>query len=658
MKSMLKIFVSYPINKSNEPTHTKEIISQIKGAIRERGWHARESMEYKNVTSIREKMYNELIEADAVIIDATSSDPNVMYEAGFCSALGIPTIILINRDTFDGEYKERVKAYFDYVDLDKKKTTASGYGDIEYFEYSHKELENEEGEFGFKLGALLDKLAENGCLAYEAVQLRRESKKIFKLTGDFIQKYKWTDPLLDFISAWFTYQVKEFKNMGMNTFRADSYQYSEFLSIFKTFEERRVKAVANVSADEEKFWLYSPQPPAMPPCERIFLMDWKDFRNPELFNRLANTMTLHAGKYKVRFGEVSILPGHNPLDKNAKEGQLLLMPPDLVGGYVDDDGRTFLKVLKDEQVYHKAEEYYSRLVDKTIEVTSQQKPHDIRELWLEKEGIGKWKPDWDEAKLPMDYYENYDKNIRCWIPYYEKFIERCSFWVINEIERLNGSARRELEILEVGFGTGALTSALLEWIDNLNRPFQKPGHVDIPIKAYWGVDSSGAMIEKLYSRCPELKDMADRFFRRGRFWEDLPPEIPNSKKFDVVCGSLVLHDILDENPGHRVKKFLRQCAGRLKPGGSVVFADVFWDNNPDDRKKQMANWKDAMRESGMSLRDIDVFIKYNDEMINTVTEEQLNSAAELTGFLEPGIETGVNGDRKYPFKVLVLRLKE
>src|SRR5205807_281803 len=97
----------------------------------------------------------------------------------------------------------------------------------------------------------------------------------------------------------------------------------------------------------------------------------------------------------------------------------------------------------------------------------------ILRAWMLKDKVGMWKSDWKEVeRRDASYFINYDMHIRVWVPYYDQLIAQAAGIIQREIARLMRLNHHSLELLEVGYGTGALTVPLVSWLETLNRPFE------------------------------------------------------------------------------------------------------------------------------------------------------------------------------------------
>ena len=114
-------------------------------------------------------------------------------------------------------------------------------------------------------------------------------------------------------------------------------------------------------------------------------------------------------------------------------------------------------------------------------------------------------------------------------------------------------------ILDLGFGTGALTSWLYD------RGYE-----------IWGQDFSPRMLELARARMPEAHLFC------GDFGRGLAPELL-TQRYDAVISTYALHHLTDAEK----VSLLGTLRGLLKPGGKVLIGDVaFADQAAMDRCRQ------------------------------------------------------------------------
>src|SRR6185436_11224922 len=131
------------------------------------------------------------------------------------------------------------------------------------------------------------------------------------------------------------------------------------------------------------------------------------------------------------------------------------------------------------------------------------------------------------------------------------------------------------------------------------------------------------------------------------------PAVLNNAPYDLICSSLVLHDMIGKQPQQAVGRVVQQTSKYLSDGGCLIFADVFIES--ESREEQIAYWRKKMSQQGLSQASIKIFMDENPEMLNTVTLEQLGEVAKENGFLPPELKGVPATTSQWPFRVLVMK---
>ena len=150
-------------------------------------------------------------------------------------------------------------------------------------------------------------------------------------------------------------------------------------------------------------------------------------------------------------------------------------------------------------------------------------------------------------------------------------------------------------VLDLGFGTGALTAQLYE------RGCE-----------VWGQDFSPRMLELARERMPEAHLFC------GDFARSLCAELLD-QRYDAVVSTYALHHLTDEQK----VPLLRTLQGLLRPGGKILIGDVaFPDGAALDR---------CRRESGDEWDDEEHYFVYEDlrRALPELTFAQLSPCAGL-----------------------------
>ena len=409
-------------------------------------------------------------------------------------------------------------------------------------------------------------------------------------------------------------------------------------------------AIADTKDSIESMWRRNPDPDKTLIAGRIFLFHLRDFLDLGTLDPIVPMLHRQREMYPVRIGiPMPSDDWEHPLGSNAIGKNMIVLEPDLVGGYVKDGSKTSLEFVSDPLLYAKARKVYATQTERSFELEPGMTPEQIRRKFIEHEKIGEWNNNWGSpGDRTRDYYSKYDANIRCWIPSYNQLLLKCFAYIRDEVGRLIRSPNHPMKILEVGYGTGGLTKPVLEWIDKLNSSWADDNryHVD----EFVGVDSSPQMMQLVMDSIQNAGARI-RNLHVANFDRQSLTEIAGNRKFDVIFGSLVLHDILGVDPHETVNDLFELCSEYLTDNGSVVFGDVFIES--DDA---LAQWKEHMTWVGLAENTKNDFIKENPEMVQTVDFPRLEVSAHKHGFIIHAFSR-VNWKRnaQTPFYVLVAR---
>jgi SAM-dependent methyltransferase len=342
---------------------------------------------------------------------------------------------------------------------------------------------------------------------------------------------------------------------------------------------------------------------------------------------------------------------------------MLLMEPDVAGGYVHRvlgaQNVPHLYVKRGDDDYRRACQFYDAVRARAFSVRGVKRGADVVRAWLGHTGTGTWQPHWlaHVETRPPEYFSEYDNNIRCWVPAYDQLIQQTGDIVCHLLlERLRRTAA-PLALLELGCGTGALTEVLARWVEQIDAPHRnvrRPSVVDrlvaldpaTPMRA-----ETSRRIEGAFKGTPPFLHVS-----HGRAPDSFPSTV-DDRRYDVICGSLVLHDVLAGRSDERVVDAVAKLARRLTPGGSLVFADVFPDDRPDARREQMAEWARWMEESaGLSKDAVQAFLDANRDMTGAVSADALRRAARRCSdqVVESANEEARGAPGGCPFRVVAL----
>lgn len=484
-------------------------------------------------------------------------------------------------------------------------------------------------------------------------------------------------PLLRCFAGWL-HQVADQIHQRPNRLQVDAHYYEGCLSTLQGVRGINARAIADLSDTTESFWRHA-DPLKTMVTERIFLVDWQLMFDNTRLDHLHSKLREHSERYPVKLHHLRPYEPEEPhvFGPEGSSRNLLLMQPDLVGGYVKrsregnvtrrgKEWDVFLRIQSGDAAYREAEARYAKMSERALTFDSRWNRAALRQAWMTKNAIGRWNPSWgDINERTEDYFYHYDLHIRCWIPEYERFVKHCAQRVEIAIAEILRGAKGSIRVLEVGCGTGALTVQLVQWIQTINRPFVDLA-LDPPIDQFVAVDRSSRMVKLTQTRIDELTSlMVDDpmhmagSIARTRVCEDGAPgfssqDIIRHRPFHVICGSLVLHDLLEVDPKRSLDDLLEKLSRELESSGYLIFADTFFHRS-GRRDRQIQMWRQGMTSAGMQGHWIEEFLSYNNEMIETVTAEDLQEIGPKHGFSKTQILMLPGGQRDYPFGVLIMR---
>ncbi|WP_375444415.1 hypothetical protein [uncultured Fibrella sp.] len=642
-----KVFVSY--SEKGQSELIKKFIGEIKGVIIDNDCVPVDPMTDRDIGSIKEKVEEDIRRSDILFVEGTLQIPNVMYEIGYAEASGKPYLLFVNDNILTDE---KLREHREFLGIQKRRM-ASDLGDKEYFKYPSK-IDDSEGWSKFKneVGEMLTKLKKHE-LSSKKIQLVRSQQELRLEVAEIGKLHNHSHPIIGLLAGWFDRIVKDLKDGGRDSFEIDSDYYQSCLSYFSR-EGDKIVAVADL--DFEPFWLDNPDPLNTRVSERIFLLKWSDLHDDYLLDKQYKILASQAKEYNLYVSsapEISLIQRFLP---DTISWNFLLIEPDLVGYYVLQNGRKLLKIRKDRNIFEDMKSVYSELKQDALRIERGRDYLSLKKAYIEKKQIGAWKEEYSQEvqDRPSEYFDLYKEHIMCWIPQYNGLIEHCSNVTQVEILKILRESDTKLKVLEIGYGDGALTGKLLNWIDTINQPM----HImQDNIIQYMGVDpAQRRWINSLRENLGfELYDRYHNSFLEGAAWDALDPITIANKPYNVICGSLVLHDILEhDNSRIKINEMLSsRMYGHLAQSGSVIFADVFFDG--DKKRQDYEDWKKWMRKN-LPNNEVENFFERNPEMINFLSTEEFSSIAKSHNY-EIEVIKIPRRLRWNPFKVIILRDK-
>jgi len=629
------VFISYSLTKAFDQRVVATLVSELKIAIKRNGLIFLDPLEIPGTQSIRAKVSQYLFESDALFAEMTTTPPNVLFETGFHDAYRAPIVYFINTEAYTNP-DERLRSYLSFLGLDHSARLPADIGDIEYFPYpSDLNSTTHKHDFHERIDTIISSLKQRQ-LSIPSRRIRQQIKILAKRSSELTEYHRHNNPILYFASGLLDYITKEIDTDGLNRFILESSYYERCLNqISQSQHPGKVFAIADFTAGIETFWT-KVEPKRAKVDERIFLINWLDFYDDPRLAEVTDIVVKHALTYNVRLGCSSHAKEHyiNQFGYSGVGQDIMLIEPDLVGGYAKRDDRVCLRVDADLDLFQQRRELYEKIRLKTIEVNSSWSSHDILRAWIKFNEIGTWKEEWvDGYTRSPDYYRNYDKHIRVWIPCYTSCIQTTADIVFNYIcSRVpQNMLQDEFTIFEIGYGTGALMTLLME-------RFSRADVLDTEeLRAfrYIGIDPASMMQDLAAKKAKYVSVPIGIDLAMGSYPDAIPADIQDMLPADVICGSFVFHYLIESEDisedGYR--ELFAKLFEHLREGGVLVFANCFFEETAKERENQIRFWRRGM-ERFISIDLAESFLQHNTEMTSCISFEAFASYAYEAGFSE------------------------
>jgi hypothetical protein len=506
-----------------------------------------------------------------------------------------------------------------------------------------------------------------------------------RLVKASVEKLAPNHPLPEFIEHQLSSVVKAVKCAPTDiwvTIPATAYG-SASLSQRSSEDRKNSRAIADLTQlnIEKDLWLSASAPTlnTLWIGERIFWISTDQLLDDERLAQLCALFQKHADyrptDYIVKVGirrHGFELPIH-PLTRDASWAvghHIELRGYDSMGGYMTssatpDTSYVFVTDLtvdqgkppteKEKSLFEKASVYYAQHDACAFTVPAQATPVLIRQKLNALAGIGTFEKEWSQNRKPPEYFDNYDHNILTWITrrWYRDLNKLCGRSVIRELlSRFN----THTNIVEVGFGTGNMTKGIIDWVAQQRQLAQEVGCPQPGNTHLYGIDEAPEMCKKAMTRFKDHLGWCN--FHEGDFLDYLRSNFTNAGKKDkmvhIVCGTLVVHDVLNQQIEQRLPRLLETLRSVLSPDGVVLLGDVFQADSEAQWKRERDNWETGQSKEGMTPEQIRQFMELNEEMVAPVKQGHLEAVAKQYGFSTEWLYMPSSNREASPFKVCKL----
>lgn len=209
-------------------------------------------------------------------------------------------------------------------------------------------------------------------------------------------------------------------------------------------------------------------------------------------------------------------------------------------------------------------------------------------------------------KFDRDRASKYDKNILKVIPGYEALHD-----MANGI--LGAYLPESANLLVVGSGTG-------KEILNLSQSY--------PQWEFMGVEPSSEM-----TAIAQTQFTQKRLLKRVKSHLGYTDTLPETRVYDAGMLMLVMHFVPDD--GAKLS-LLRSISKRLKPGATLILADLHGDTNSSGFKQLMAAWRCLRLQNleDMSIEEYEADFQRSMNSIHFIPETRIFKLLEEAGFSE------------------------
>src|SRR5512139_313731 len=293
-----------------------------------------------------------------LFVEAVGDRPELSFEAGFAVAHSVPVIVIKQQGSIEIPVMGSIRRVLRYPD-------DTG---------TQKSFDEFEGACRGTVQALKASSLTPGHRA-----LRGSQAQLAEVIQGFLDRYAEEHPRLHLMSGW-TRRLSEEMDFGRHALHqgTDPDYYKPMFSALRNWQGGEIRAIADLTDGIERFWRPEhPETMSARVTERIFLIDWRLFFSEESeLTRYIERWRRHKENHRDRDYEIYIAIKDRrddvrlPFGDRSAGHHMLLIEPDVVGGYVcDDQGKTRLVIAEDGRerlLYGTAEQFYNTVKDRAV----------------------------------------------------------------------------------------------------------------------------------------------------------------------------------------------------------------------------------------------------------------------------------------------------
>lgn len=648
----VRVFLSYTLTKAGHTETVETVLAAFRETLKEHNFEIVDPIRapIRENSEISEDVIAGIRQSDTMFVIQYPPVLNTALEPGFAWALGIPIFHWLPEEyRRPSQEKEGLQAYLDYLFEDGKIRLPSDFGDSRYRLFPGDIATNNKSALTFKeqIHTCLNELV-NGPLSEHSIHARRSFRDAMSAATKLLRDHASSPALCWVLNSLMRQQQRYLEQDGNKKFVVDESIYPTFLTVLNEHPEtaKQVIAVADINSKIEHFWENGGIKHVV--GARIFRLPWATFFDETDLERFLSFARDLASNYPVYVTDSDTRETYLRRLRSGISGDFVVLE-NVVGCYERDDRFNSMKLVieYDKELSDDLRQEFDRTRSFSVQLDTSSRAEMVRKEWIKKRNIGVWSDHYTGGDhRDARYYENYDKHIRVWIPNYKELCARVGGTIIKHLTPrvLEGKAI----VGEIGVGTGAVTEIVARWCDALSKAGFRP------LARYVGIDAAEKM-------CEAGKSAISKFNEHGRFkitcgldFHGLRSAVERGVKYDLICGSLILHYLLEApEKAEEWARFITQLDEILSPTGIAIFGGCYFNDSIDKRTEQLAWWERRMKRNGLEDEVIEKFISGNREMCNMPSPECIGAYAG--GMFAASFER--LDHHSNPFGVLVLERK-